>query len=345
MAPHDPPHMSPPGARPRACPRTRGLHALPRQFRCRPGARAGGVAGTGRSRMSSRESSPPIPRDQIPLSCTGAAPYPPHTPSRAGRPASRSGCCPRPLPARLARVVPGVASRESPAGAAPPAPLRPRPPRPSRSSAAPPSVGRPATPRAPRTPAPSRPGSRGGRPTCPLNHVRLQETYINVETLEEREAEKQLSQAWKRKREELIGGHHTRLRRASSSLPHKPSRRLSSPASSACPSPRLAPGVAFAVVVKGLGRPVQRPPAAAAARRVHHEYLAPPRRTFSCKTYNHSRVSRCGGPPGSRPQFNLKTMFFWGPSKPRGSPPEVRQFPVAGRCRRRGPLWGVMSAD
>ncbi|XP_071550130.1 uncharacterized protein [Panulirus ornatus] len=33
-----------------------------------------------------------------------------------------------------------------------------------------------------------------------LNHVKLQETYINVETLEERETERQLSEAWKRKR-------------------------------------------------------------------------------------------------------------------------------------------------
>ncbi|XP_066967212.1 uncharacterized protein [Macrobrachium rosenbergii] len=37
-----------------------------------------------------------------------------------------------------------------------------------------------------------------------FNNVRLQETYINVETLEERETEKQLSEAWKRKRRRSI---------------------------------------------------------------------------------------------------------------------------------------------
>ncbi|XP_064106602.1 uncharacterized protein LOC135215622 isoform X2 [Macrobrachium nipponense] len=37
-----------------------------------------------------------------------------------------------------------------------------------------------------------------------FNNVRLQETYINVEALEERETEKQLSEAWKRKRRRSI---------------------------------------------------------------------------------------------------------------------------------------------
>lgn len=37
-----------------------------------------------------------------------------------------------------------------------------------------------------------------------LNHVKLQETYINVETLEERETERQLSEAWKRKRRRSV---------------------------------------------------------------------------------------------------------------------------------------------
>ncbi|XP_045615953.2 uncharacterized protein [Procambarus clarkii] len=37
-----------------------------------------------------------------------------------------------------------------------------------------------------------------------LNHVKLQETYINVEALEERKTEKQLSEAWKRKRRRSV---------------------------------------------------------------------------------------------------------------------------------------------
>ncbi|XP_037781298.1 altered inheritance of mitochondria protein 3-like isoform X2 [Penaeus monodon] len=215
MAPHDPPsHMSPPEHAHRASPPEHACRMSSQEHihRMSPQEHAHRASprDSASSRMSSRESSPrQSPRDRSPRSSVHEAGplLPPHDPlpRRPSRESVSQLLIHEPLPRIASReCVPRVASRESPAGAAPHEPRCGLVHSSSRSSAArPPSDGL-SNHRATQHAGPESPRLSRRETDLSLNHVRLQETYINVETLEEREAEKQLSQAWKRKRRRSV---------------------------------------------------------------------------------------------------------------------------------------------
>ncbi|XP_042859826.1 uncharacterized protein LOC122246116 [Penaeus japonicus] len=162
------------------------------------------------SRLSSHESSPrQSPRDQSPRSSVHESGplLPPHEPlpRRLSRESVSHLLIHEPLP-RIAshESVPRVSSHESSVGVSPHEPHCNFIHSSNRSSTNHHSsdgfVNHQATPHV----SPESPKLSRRETDISLNHVKLQETYINVETLEEREAEKQLSQAWKRKRRRSV---------------------------------------------------------------------------------------------------------------------------------------------
>ncbi|XP_037781027.1 basic proline-rich protein-like [Penaeus monodon] len=203
-------HVAPGHAHRASAPGARVSHVLPRaqSAQVAAGARAPGVAaGLGvlphvLAGVVAAPSPPAGPKSALVRHEAGPPPPPPRPPAapavprvgvaaadpRAARPAS-----PRASVSRAWR--PRVPGRRG----APRAPLRPRPPRPA--APPPPALRRTAsaTTGGPRTPAPIAPGSRGGRPTCPSTTFGCGDVHQRGDP-RGREAEKQLSQAWKRNR-------------------------------------------------------------------------------------------------------------------------------------------------
>lgn len=299
MSPHDPPsHMSPPEHAHRASPPEHACRMSSQEHihRMSPQEHAHRASprDSASSRMSSRESSPrQSPRDQSPRSSVHEAGplLPPHDPlpRRPSRESVSQLLIHEPLPRIASReCVPRVASRESPAGAAPHEPRCGLVHSSSRSSAArPPSDGlsnHRATPHA----GPESPRLSRRETDLSLNHVRLQETYINVETLEEREAEKQLSQAWKRKRRRSVEAtipeylKSAPLKRVTHQLEESVLLNFLTTITEAvltCVisvplSLALLLALPFAVVVKALGALCQAS-GCRGCKTCHHEYLAP----------------------------------------------------------------------
>ncbi|ROT84795.1 hypothetical protein C7M84_022025 [Penaeus vannamei] len=278
--------LSPHEGPPRMSPQEQHAHRMSTHTARRPGTRRPPAC----RRTSRRRASRPGTKARA-RPCTRRAPSsPPRAlPRRLSRESVSQLLIHEPLP-RIAshECVPRVASRESPAGAAPHEPRCGLVHSSSRSSAAHPSseglANHQATPHA----SPESPRLSRRETDLSLNHVRLQETYINVETLEEREAEKQLSQAWKRKRRRSVEAtipeylKSAPLKRVTHQLEESVLLNFITTITEAvltCVisvplSLALLLALPFAVVAKALGALCQAS-GCRGCKTCHHEYLAP----------------------------------------------------------------------